>query len=63
MAQVRQRWTDEDIGTLKSMATKYPRAEIASELGLKASSIQWKAFELGISVRFDRRQQGEQDVR
>jgi hypothetical protein len=47
MTQVRQHWTEEDVWTLKSMATKYPRAEIASEQRRKESAVQAKPWELG----------------
>ena len=42
------------------MAKKYPSAQIASEIGRPVSSVRTKAHELAISLRMDRRQQGEQ---
>jgi hypothetical protein len=45
------RWTEEHIATLRTMATKYPLAAIARELGRQPSAIQTKAHELGISLR------------
>jgi hypothetical protein len=56
MTQIRRRWTDQDVAKLKSMAQKYPSAQIASEIGRGMSSIRTKAHELAISLRMDRRQ-------
>jgi hypothetical protein len=57
MTQIRRRWTDEDVAKLKSMAKKYPSAQIASEIGRGMPSLRTKAHELAISLRMDRRQQ------
>jgi hypothetical protein len=56
MTQERRSWTNEEIWTLKSMATKHPPAEIASELGRGLASVRAKAYELAISLRMKRRQ-------
>jgi hypothetical protein len=45
MTQERRSWTNEDIWTLKSMPTKHPPAEIASELGRGLASVRAKAYE------------------
>ena len=45
------RWTEDDLAKLRTMAKKYPLAQIAQELGRNMSSIQTKACELGISLR------------
>ena len=51
-----RRWTDEDVAMLRSMAQKYPSAQIASELGRAVSAVRVKAHELDISLRMDRGQ-------
>ena len=56
MTQIRRRWTDQDVAKLKSMAQKYPSAQIASEIGRGMASVRTKAHELAISLRMDRRQ-------
>jgi hypothetical protein len=55
MTQERKSWTNEEIWTLKSMATKHPPAEIASKLGRGLASVRAKAYELSISLRMKRR--------
>jgi hypothetical protein len=50
MTQMRRAWTDEE----KSMAQKYPPAQIASEIGRALASVRTKAQELHISLRMDR---------
>jgi hypothetical protein len=56
MTQTRRPWTDEDVAKLKSMAQKYPSAQIASEIGRPIASVRTKARELAISLRMDRGQ-------
>ena len=51
MTRLWTRWTEDDIAKLKSMAKKYPVAQIAYELGREIPSIRTKAHELGISLR------------
>jgi hypothetical protein len=57
MTQMRRAWTDEEVTKLKSMAQKYPPAQIASEIGRALASVRTKAYELHISLRIDRDQQ------
>jgi hypothetical protein len=45
------RWTDDDVAKLRMMAKKYPKGQIAQELGRNVPSIQTKACALGISLR------------
>jgi hypothetical protein len=63
MTQQRRRWTDEDITKLKSMAKKYPSAQIASEIGRGTNSVRTKAHELAVSLRVERRHRETPDVR
>ena len=51
---LRRRWTEDDLEALKSMAGKYPAAQIAKMLdrGHPASAV--KAHQLGISLRMER---------
>jgi hypothetical protein len=55
VTQERRSWTNEEIWTLKSMATKHSPGEIASELGRRLASVRAKAYELSISLRMKRR--------
>jgi hypothetical protein len=57
MTQMRRAWTDEEVTMLKSMAQKYPPAQIASEIGRALASVRTKAYELHISLRLEERQQ------
>jgi hypothetical protein len=45
------RWSEEDIAKLKSMAQKYPTAEIAAQLGRSTAATIVKAHELKLSLR------------
>jgi hypothetical protein len=56
MTQMRRAWTDEEVAKLKSMAQKYPAAQIASETGRALASVRTKARQLAISLRMDRDQ-------
>ena len=46
-----RRWSEGDIAKLRSMAQKFPAAQIASELARGISSVAVKAHELQISLR------------
>jgi hypothetical protein len=56
MTQLRRRWTAEEVDKLRSMARKYPPAQIATEIGRPLGSVKTKASDLDISLRTSRRQ-------
>jgi hypothetical protein len=56
MARIRRRWSWEEVEKLLNMAQKYPRAQIASEIGRPIPSVRTRAHELAISLRMDRDQ-------
>jgi hypothetical protein len=46
-----RRWTADDIAKLKNLAQRYPRAEIAAQLGRSLAAATFKAHELKLSLR------------
>jgi hypothetical protein len=62
MANRIRRWSAEDIQTLRRLAGKRSRAEIATELGRSASSLAVKAHVLRISLRLEERPVGDKQV-
>jgi hypothetical protein len=52
-----------EVAKLKSMAQKYPSAQIASEIGRAIGSVRTKARKLVISLRVDRPQRQTNDLR
>ena len=52
MTRTARRWTPDEITKLKEMAGKYPRDTIAEQLGRAGSAVAMKAYELGISLRY-----------
>jgi hypothetical protein len=54
----RRRWSADELAKLKSMARKYPAAQIAAELGRGLAGTITKAHELQISLRMKRTREG-----
>ncbi len=50
-----QRWTAEDLATLRALAGNAPLAEIARRLGRSQSAVQTEARCWGLSLRIIRR--------
>ena len=48
-------WTDEDVAKLRSMAGKYPSAEIATALGQSLAATKVMAHKLKVSLSIQRR--------
>jgi hypothetical protein len=46
-----RRWTPDEVAKLKSMAQKWPTAQIAAQLGRAPSAVTFKAHKLKISLR------------
>jgi hypothetical protein len=59
----RKPWTYEDISKLKSMAQRFPTAQIAQELGRGISATIMKAHELQLSLRMKAKKGSRDDVR
>jgi hypothetical protein len=59
----RKPWTYEDISKLKSMAQRFPTAQIAQELGRGISATVMKAHELQLSLRMKPKKGSRDDVR
>ena len=58
-----QRWTEEDLAKLRSMAGKFPTEEIARALGRPPSAIKMRAYLLKVSLGFrQRRGQRPHDI-
>ena len=57
-----RRWTDNDIGKLKSLAGKLPVRDIAAELGRSFGATTLEAHKLGLSLRRFRSAQPRHDV-
>jgi len=51
---ISRRWTADDVAKLKSMAQKYPRAQIAAQLGRSVSATDVQAHKLKLSLRMSR---------
>jgi hypothetical protein len=60
MTRARRLWTDDEVEKLLNLAQKVPMSQIASEIGRPVHSVRQKAAQLAISLRFHRRQHGEQ---
>jgi hypothetical protein len=58
----RKPWSYEDIAKLKSMARRFPTAQIAQELGRGISATVMKAHELQLSLRMKSKKGGRDDV-
>jgi hypothetical protein len=61
--RTRRSWTGEDIAKLKSMARRFPTAQIAQELGRGLSATVMKAHELRVSLRMKPKQGSRDDAR
>jgi hypothetical protein len=48
---IARRWTPDEVAKLKSMAQKWPTAQIAAQLGRAPSAVTFKAHKLKISLR------------
>ena len=59
MPDSRRAWTEEDVAKLETMAGKIPLRQIAAELGRTAAATAVQASKLGISVRTQRREKGQ----
>ena len=55
IAMKNQRWTEEDLAKLRSMAGKFPTEEIARALGRTPSAVKMKAYLLKVSLGWRRR--------
>jgi hypothetical protein len=58
----RKPWSYEDIAKLKSMARRFPTAQIAQELGRGISATVMKAHELQLSLRIKSKKGNRDDV-
>jgi hypothetical protein len=63
-AQVRPRWTSEEIALLKRLYRTHSNAEIAEIIGRKVSSVVFKGHRLGLSKGVRRlKEMGRENIR
>ena len=63
-AQVRPRWTSEEVALLKRLYRTHSNAEIANIIGRKVSSVVFKGHRLGLSKDARRlKEMGQENIR
>jgi len=63
-AQVKKRWTKEEIRILKRLYKSHSNADIAKAMGRKVASVVYKAHRLGLYKGVRRmRQMGQENIR
>ena len=64
IAQIRPRWTSEEVAVLKRLYRTHSNAEIAEIIGRKVSSVVFKGHRLGLSKGTRRlKEMGRENIR